>query len=361
MQRAHLDYVLALHHELTTGSDLCWSPYSVASALGLTAAGGEGSTREQLLRLLAGGHDLTALQRLLADSASLTEASAAVANSLWMDRQVTFRDDYQRQVRQMPGGALHTADFRHDPEGSRQAINADVEHSTRGLVKQLLAEGAIDSQTAAVIVNALYLKVAWLHPFAAPATTPGRFRTPAGTREVPTMRQQESFPYAEAGGWRMATLPTPSEVVVDILLPAEEITQPEQWPALTPDTLTRLQSTARGRKLDLALPKFRVEHAVTLNSALRRLGVVDAFDPDRADFTGITEDRRIFVDLVVHKAVLRADEEGFEGAAATAVAMRIVSMDLSTPTPFHVDRPFLVLVRHARTGAIYFLAQVVEP
>jgi serpin B len=29
--------------------------------------------------------------------------------------------------------------------------------------------------------------------------------------------------------------------------------------------------------------------------------------------------------------------------------------------PFYVDRPFLVLVRHARTGAIYFLARVVEP
>jgi serpin B len=65
--------------------------------------------------------------------------------------------------------------------------------------------------------------------------------------------------------------------------------------------------------------------------------------------------------MVVHKAVLRADEQGFEGAAATAVAMRLVSVDLSAPQPFHVDRPFLVLVRHPRTGAVYFLARVVEP
>jgi serpin B len=41
--------------------------------------------------------------------------------------------------------------------------------------------------------------------------------------------------------------------------------------------------------------------------------------------------------------------------------MRMVSVDLSTPVPFHADRPFLVLVRQPRTGAVYFVARVVEP
>ena len=43
------------------------------------------------------------------------------------------------------------------------------------------------------------------------------------------------------------------------------------------------------------------------------------------------------------------------------VVMRLASLDTSRPVPFHVDRPFVVLVRHARTGAIYFLAHVSDP
>jgi serpin B len=54
---------------------------------------------------------------------------------------------------------------------------------------------------------------------------------------------------------------------------------------------------------------------------------------------------------------------GLEGAAATAVVMRMLSMhrDLAQPIEVKVDRPFLFLVRHRPSGAIYFLARVVQP
>ena len=55
------------------------------------------------------------------------------------------------------------------------------------------------------------------------------------------------------------------------------------------------------------------------------------------------------------------DEQGFEGAAATALTMRLTSMIVDEPVAVTVDRPFLLLVRHAGTGAVYFLARVVEP
>lgn len=357
MDRAQLEFAVSLQRQLSEDGDLCWSPYSVAAALGLAAAGGRGDTHDQLAAALAPGSDLATLRRLLADSASLSGAELAVANALWMDQHLRFDDAYQRLVGELPGGALHRADFRGDPGGARQAINDDVARTTRDLIRDLLAEGTVTPETAAVIVNALYLKVAWLHPFEAAATAPAEFRAPSGVRPVPTMRQQESFPYAAAAGWRMVSLPTAGQLVVDVLVPE----QPEGWPALSAELLARLRQTARSRKLDLALPRFRVGFGATLNDPLRQLGVVAAFDPDRADFSGITPEERICIDLVVHRAVLRADEQGFEGAAATAVAMRLVSMDMTTPQPFHVDRPFLALVRHPRTGAVYFLARVTEP
>lgn len=291
---------------------------------------------------------------MLAGSVTLPEAELAVANTLWMEQRLQFREEYQQLVGEEPGGALHRTDFRNDPEGSRVKINEDVARTTRGLIQDLLAEGTITPEIAAVIVNALYLKVAWQVAFEAAATAPAAFHAPSGTRAVPTMRQQERLRYASADGWRMVTLPSASQLVVDVLLP-----DPDGSP-LTAELLTGLQS-GRPTKVDLTLPRFRVEQAAVLNDPLRQLGVTAAFLPREADFSGIVEGAQIFIDLVMHKAVLRVDEQGFEGAAATAVVMGIVSMDLSDPVPFHVDRPFLVLVRHPRTGAVYFVARVTEP
>ncbi|QSB15027.1 serpin family protein [Natronosporangium hydrolyticum] len=357
MERAHLDSALALHRQLPETGNLGWSPYSVAAALGLAAAGARGATRDELARALAGGESLPALAEQLAASATLPDAEVAVANSLWLDQRLRCRDDYQRQVTGQPGGAVHGADFRHHPDDARREINDDVEQTTRGLIRELLQPGMLSRDTAAVIVNALYLKIAWLTAFAESATKPAPFHAPEGVREVPTMRLQERVPYAAADGWRLASLPTASTVAVDILLPPAGA-DPAPPP---PELVLALQRSAKSSKLELALPRFRVESAAVLNDPLRALGVVTGFQPGRADFTGVTEDERIFLDLVLHKAVVKVDEEGFEGAAATAVVMRTVSMDLSTPVPFHVDRPFLVLVRHRRTGAIYFLARVVSP
>jgi serine protease inhibitor len=355
MHQPHLDFALALHRRLPAAGNLPWSPYSVASALGIAAAGARGDTYDQLDAALAPGGALDELGRMLAGSADPREAEVAVANTLWMRAGWHFLDEYQRHVRDWPGGTVRSADFAGDPDGARVGINEDVARTTRGLVRDLLAEGAIHPDVVAVIVNALYLKVAWLNPFEEHRTVAAPFHAPSGTREVPTMRQQESFPYAEAGGWRMVTLPTAGDVVADVLLSDSGETVPSA------EAVTALQRATRSVKVDLHLPKFRVEAASTLSDHLRHLGVIDAFDRDLADFSGITDEGPVWIENVIHKAVVRVDEQGFEGAAATAVVMRTISMDISEPVPFHVDRPFLLLVRHRRSGAIYFLARVVEP
>src|SRR5439155_6034004 len=134
------------------------------------AAGARGQTSDELARVLAPGADLDRLGRALATSARLNDADVAVVNTLWMRLGLRFSDAYQQAVLGWPGGALHTADFGGDPERSLLTINADVEKTTHGLIRELLQRGTITPETAAVIVNALYLKVAWRNPFARQAT-----------------------------------------------------------------------------------------------------------------------------------------------------------------------------------------------
>jgi serpin B len=78
-----------------------------------------------------------------------------------------------------------------------------------------------------------------------------------------------------------------------------------------------------------------------------------------ADLSGISP-VPLAVEAVLHESVLEIDEQGLEGAAATAVMMRLASLP-SPGVELTVDRPFLFLVRHAATGVVYFVARVSSP
>ncbi len=83
----------------------------------------------------------------------------------------------------------------------------------------------------------------------------------------------------------------------------------------------------------------------------------DAFDWQRADFSGMTGTRDLVLSHVVHKALVVVDEMGTEAAAATGVVAEIVSM----PFLLRVDRPFIFVIRDAETGAILFVGRVLDP
>ena len=101
-----------------------------------------------------------------------------------------------------PGGKAETAQFETDPEGARERINADVDQTTHGLIPELLPEGAIHPYTRASLVNALYLKTAWRHPFPDGATADADFHTPDGVRPVPTMSATHTRTAGRSSGWR---------------------------------------------------------------------------------------------------------------------------------------------------------------
>jgi serpin B len=165
--------------------------------------------------------------------------------------------------------------------------------------------------------------------------------------------------YAAAHGWQVVRLPAAGGVVAEVLLPDGDLATAER--GLTPALLGELLDLPRNAELELSLPRFRVEGAASLLEPLAGLGVRRLFTT-AADLTGIARtEPPLYVSAAVHKAVLRVDEQGLEGAAATAVIMVLTAMIVSTPVVVRVDRPFLVLVRHERSGVVYFAARITEP
>jgi len=80
-----------------------------------------------------------------------------------------------------------------------------------------------------------------------------------------------------------------------------------------------------------------------------------------ADLSGISSEP-LYVSSAIHESVLKLDEQGLEGAAATALGMRLAVFVPPKPVAtVHVNKPFLLVIRHPASGAVYFLARVTDP
>ncbi|HEY3683246.1 MAG TPA: serpin family protein [Streptosporangiaceae bacterium] len=362
---AHLTFALRTHErlrELPRDGDLLWSPYSVAAALAMVAAGARGRTRDELDRYLAPGGSLDdLLDRVRAGAAPDTDAAApdasgvAVANTLWAQQALPIVPAYEGLMRGMPGGAVRNADFHRDPGGAAGMINDDVAKTTRGLIREIVDANAV-ADADAVLVNALWVFVAWRERFAVRETRPRTFHAPGGDRQVPMMCAQRRMAYAEAAGWRMATVSGHGGLAMDVLLPDRPLSEAPP----RPDDLAELYAAAREREVRLTLPRFEVEYGTELRPVVGGLGVPTMFAGD-ADLTGISP-ARLSVDKILHKARLRVDEAGAEGAAATAVVMKLsMAVQKHPPVDLTADRPFLIAVRHSSSGLLYFLAELTTP
>ena len=107
------------------------------------------------------------------------------------------------------------------------------------------------------------------------------------------------------------------------------------------------------------LPKFKLEWKSDLTRTLASMSRGVAFDA-RADFSGMTGNRDLFISAVVHQAVVEVNEQGTEAAAATGVVVALTDLP-PPPRVFRADHPFIFLIREKSSGSVLFLGRVVDP
>jgi len=376
-ERAHLAFAFAVQSALSPIGNSCFSPFSMASALGFASHFARGDTASELRLLLLGNESkarskfqfeadfleqlrhlqsASELRSKLSENEPGESPTLAVSNTLWLWDGLQLNQGFSEILANWPGSSVEIAPFVDDPEEARRRINADVASTTRDLIPELISPGGIESNTVASIVNALYLKAGWLSPFSSSRTEEADFFTPSGKRRVATMHQSERLGYAAQDDWQLVALPAAGGLEALILLPGGKLADQES--TMDVSLLGDLLAAKQDVQVRLSIPKLELDVRTDLGEVLRDLGVRTMFSP-HADFSGLSDDPRIYVSDVVHQAVLKVDEKGFEGAAA--IGMSIALMGWEEPVVVQVDRPFLFLVRHVETGVVYFYARVVEP
>jgi len=355
------------------GGNFVVSPASIAIALSMARAGAKGETAAQMDRVLhALGADaeaaglnaldaaLTARTGSYTDSADKpVDLTLRIANATFAQRDLAFVPAYLDALATQYGAGLQLVDYRQDAEAARQLINGWVSGQTAQRIPELLAPGVLDAMTRLALVNAIYLKAPWLTPFDADATKAGSFtRADGSTVQAQMMSAGEQFGYAAGTGWRAVDLPyVGGSLSLTVIVP-DDIATFER--SLSGDVLAQITGSLETQQVELTLPKFDIETKTDLAKVLGSMGMADAFDPDNADFSGITTQERLSISNVIHQANITIDEKGTEAAAATAVVMRVTAAPAS-PVSLTVDHPFLFALRDGATGAVLFLGRVDDP
>jgi serine protease inhibitor len=349
--------------------NLFMSPYSLSTALAMTYAGARGETAEQMaatlhLSLPPGTLHaaFAALERQI-KGGDRRPYKLSVANALWGQEGEDFLPDFLKLLAENYEAGLRQVDFRSVEQACR-TINNWVEEQTGGKIKDLLQPPHLSPNTSLVLTNAIYFKGDWASPFPKGATKDEMFAVTEDKRvPVPMMHRTGRLNYRDGGDFHVLDLPyAGNDLSMVILLPKKVDGLARFEESLTSEKLSAWLAKLGPHRVDVALPKFKVEAGFELQKALPAMGMTLAFTRS-ADFSGIDGKRDLFISAVIHKAFVDVNEEGTEAAAATAVVIARPAA-VVRPEPvveFRADHPFAFLIRHNRSGSILFLGRVTNP
>ncbi|XP_034366053.1 serpin B6 isoform X2 [Arvicanthis niloticus] len=350
------------------------SPMSISSALAMVFMGAKGTTASQMVQTLSldkcsgnGSGDVhQGFQSLLTEvNKTGTQYLLRTANRLFGEKTCDLLASFKDSCRKFYEAEMEELDFQGATEQSRQHINTWVAKKTEDKIKELLSPGTVDSDTLLILVNAIYFKGNWEKPFNKEGTREMPFKVSKDEEKpVQMMFKKSTFKMTYIGEIFTKILLLPyagNELNMIIMLPDEHVELKTVEKEITFEKFIDWTSVDKmdEEEVEVFLPKFKLEENYDMKDVLSKLGMTDAFDGGRADFSGMSSKQGLFLSKVVHKAFVEVNEEGTEAAAATAAIMMMRCMRF-TPR-FCADRPFLFFIQHVKTNGILFCGRFSSP
>ena len=223
-----------------------------------------------------------------------------------------------------------------------EAIAGWLNQNTGGLLSQETREIQTEVDNLLRLYNTIYYKSSWHDAFESSRTREDVFTAANGAKQkTEFMHRTESGSYRKGEGYTAAPRSLNDGRMV-FVLPDEGVT-PESL-LQRQGFLTELTGDYNAAELVWSVPKFDVKSSTGLNGVLQVLGVTDAFDGIKADFTPLTDNGAV-VDSVMQAARVKIDEDGVEAAAYTELVCADSAMMEVPPTvEMELDRPFLFVI-----------------
>ena len=336
-----------------------YSPVSLYMALGMLTELADGETKRQVTDLL-GVSDSEALrqwtkalwQQLCYDE---KDSALRLGNAAFLNENMAFHKepldvltkDYYASSYRLPMGTSR----------ADKAIAAWLNRQTNDLLTDDTGNIKTKESDLLRLYNTIYYKAAWRTAFFEGATKQDIFTAADGTEQRTDFMHIsiEGEGVSRGDGYRRASLYLKDGGRMTFYLPDEGVTVEEllQRKNVLNEVLAVVDAVVR---VNWSVPKFDIHASLELNDALRALGITDAFDPAKADFSPLTE-QMVYVESVNQAARVRINEEGMEAAAITEVKEAgAAAPQNALEEEMNLNRPFLFAIW--KDGAPLFVGTV---
>lgn len=339
------------------GENKNYSPLSLYYALALAATGAKGKTAQELYSLLGVSDAATLSQQcgnlyrqLYTDNEM---GKLYLANSLWMDRSVTWKDSFVRNAAEQFYASVHPVDFSALETGRQMA--QWVAEQTNGFLSPAFD---IDPEQILALLNTVYFYDEWTSLFDPDQTADGVFTLTDGSAVTcEFMHRSDYTGFSRGETYTRSSMQLKNAGRMIFVLPDEGVALSELL--ASPETLR--DAFEGGEEsygvVTWQVPKFSFGSEVELAEPLKALGVSSAFQPD-ADFSGLT-DQPAWFSSVRQETRISIDENGVEAAAYTELFYAGAG-EPQDRADMILDRPFLFGIT-AANGVLLFVGICSDP
>ena len=338
------------------------SPLSAAMVLAMLENGANGDTRTQILETLGfkanQENDMNNFyHRMMVELPTRTSyAEVIISNSVWAKNGLEVKEEYKNALNKHFMASTKNYDFT-DPK-TADIINSWCANNTKNHITKIVeADEIIDASM--VLINALYFKNDWAAQFDAEKTKDGVFYAEDKEYNMDFMHREGTYRTMKNGTYLMLEMDYKGGAYcMDFILPNGSNKVADVVESLDATAFENVLEQLASTNIDVAIPRLKISSNYILNDALIAIGIQNAFDIEKADFSKISTDP-LFVSLVKQKTFIELNEKGAEAAAVTG------GMTTGATAPgaetFYVDRPFVLILRERQSNIILFAGVIVLP
>ncbi|XP_055311216.1 serine protease inhibitor 42Dd-like isoform X2 [Sitodiplosis mosellana] len=292
------------------------------------------------------------------------KTTLAILNQIYVQECYEINADFQDVAEKKFLSGVELVDFE-DSIDTAEYINQFVKRKTNNKIKDLIEPHLLNSNTRAILVNAVSFKGMWLDEFEKPKTHKGDFyNTESETVLVDYMYKESQFNYAVFDSLDAAAVQMRyrnSNFSFIILLPRTIDGLSALEDKIKHFNLTKIVDKMQFKWIELKVPKFKIEFDINLNDILKNLGMTEMFT-SKANFSGLLESRQtnepLYVSNVIHKTAIEINEQGTDAYSATASAL-ILSGGINA-IKFLADHPFFFYIWDNQTKNAVFSGRVTQ-
>ena len=317
-------FMFDLYRQCKGDKSITMSPISIMLLMGMIVNGASGETQEEIMRAL-GVNDLSVQDFNSICKVLERELPLSITNCVDVNSQIKLSDDYIKIL-----DDVYKATVNESPD--------------------------IDW---AILTNSVRFCQNWENAFEEEYTDVKKFYGNAGTENINMMAQRDLYHYMSDKDYSAVDLPYQNmRYRMRFVLPNPGVDIAKITDMLGNEMLEHISSQMDLCKVDLMIPKFRIDTTASLCNAIRALGASSIFDRTKANFSNMSASP-LFVSDIRQRAYIDVNEYGTEAYAETRCYM-----EGSAPNPpqyrevaFIANHPFIYMLIDERFNAVIFLGQ----